>query len=81
MATAALLFLWWEELRRAPGDICAGESTPNSCQNDLEMSAGVVSLPDVFSAAGPLPRDDDDDDDRDNLPPATDSRSRLRDLA
>jgi hypothetical protein len=40
-----------EELRRAAGDICAGESTPNSCQNDLEMSGGAVSLPDELSAA------------------------------
>lgn len=70
-----------EGLRRPPGDICAGESTPNSCQKDEEMSTGLVSLPDDVSAAGPLPRDDDDDEvDRDLLP-AADSRSRLRDLA
>lgn len=68
-----------ERLRRAPGDFCAGESTPNSCQNEEAMSAGLESLPDVGSAAGPLPRDEDDEDL--DLFPATDSRSRLRDLA
>lgn len=69
-----------EGLRRAPGDFCAGESTPNSCQNDVAMSAGLESLPVVGSAAFPLPRDDDDDDDRD-ISPATESRSRLLDFA
>jgi hypothetical protein len=70
-----------EGLRRAPGrgDVCAGESTPNSCQKDVEMSAGLMSLPVVFSAAVPLPRDDEDDD-RETVPVA-DSRSRLRDFA
>lgn len=82
MASALLLSFWgFEELRRAAGDICAGESTPNSCQNDLEMSGGAVSLPDVLSTAWGLPRDDDDDDDRDNLSPEADRRSRLLDLA
>jgi hypothetical protein len=53
---------------------------PNSFQKDVEISAGLVSLPVFVSAAGPLPREDDDDDDRDSLPSAN-SRSRLRDFA
>lgn len=52
---------------------------PNSFQKDVEISAGLVSLPVFVSAAG-LPRDDDDDDDRDNLPSAN-NRSLLRDFA
>lgn len=68
-----------EGLRRSLVDVCAGESTPNSCQKDEEMSTGLVSLPDDVSAAGLLPRDDDDVD-REPLP-AADSRSRLCDLA
>ena len=50
---------------------------PNSFQKDVEISAGLVSLPVFVSAAG-LPREDDDDDDRDSLPSAI-NRSLLRD--
>lgn len=70
----AVMVVWSDGLRRKLGDFCAGASTPNSFQNEVEMSAGLVCLPDMVVCS--LPREDDED--RDDLPG---SRSRLRDLA